>query len=139
MIYAVLAILVVAVVGFGVLWAAINRKQALSETVKNKIRAMWSNVELLMSRDDEASWMKAVFEADKILEYTLAAKNIPGTNLGERLKNGKGSFSNVQSAWEAHKLRNQLAHEIDTRLAHHEADRAIKLFKDSLRQLGAGI
>jgi hypothetical protein len=92
-----------------------------------------------MADTNEASWMKAVFEADKALDYTLSARKIMGGNLGEKLKNGKTLFNNVQSAWDAHKVRNRLAHEMDVRLARHEAEQAVKLFKDSLRQLGTGI
>lgn len=131
----VLVLVIGLVVLAGVVY--IERKgRAISEFERNKIREMWNNVELLMADEREASWAKAVFEADKILDYVLALKRVPGIGLGERLKNGKNHFSNVQNAWEAHKLRNRLAHEVDIRLANHEATRAIQLFKDSLRQLG---
>ena len=136
--YVLIALVVILILAVGLLWL-MKRRPALSGGDKDKIQAMWANVEMLMSDDSEASWMKAVFEADKALEYTLSARGITGSNLADRLKSGKTLFSNVQSAWDAHKLRNRLAHEMDVRLARHEAERAIQLFKDSLRQLGTGI
>jgi len=137
MIYWVLVILVVVLVAGWLFLLMVSRRQILSESERMKIREMWGNVELLMADEREASWVKAVFEADKILDYALTARNISGANLGERLKSGKSLFSNVQVAWDAHKLRNQLAHQVDVQLARHEAERAVRFFKDSLRQLKA--
>lgn len=132
----ILALVVILVLGLGLLVLVSRRRVGLSEGERMRIQAMWSNVELLMGDDNEAAWMKAVFEADKALDYALTARGIPGTNLGDKLKNGRNAFNNVQVAWDAHKLRNKLAHEMDVRLARHEAEQAIRLFKDSLRQLG---
>jgi hypothetical protein len=134
----VISIVVVGIVAVGLL-VLISRKRALSAADRERIREMWNNVELLMADENESSWVKAVFEADKILDYGLSVMGIAGNGLGERLKNGKSLFNNVQAAWDAHKLRNQLAHEIDMKLARHEAERAVRLFKDSLRQLGINI
>jgi hypothetical protein len=137
-IYFLIAVLVVGLTGFALL-TAWGKKSGLSDSQREKIKEVWNSVELLMADDREASWAKAVFEADKLLDYVMTLRRIPGSNMGERLKNGRHLFSNVQSAWDAHKLRNQLAHEVDMKLMRHEADRAIRLFKDGLRQLGAGI
>ncbi len=135
MIYFLLIVLVIAGIAFGLLVYFSGKRQLISENERQKIHEFWNNVELLMADEREASWVKAVFEADKILDYVLTLKNVSGANLGERLKNSKHLFSNVQVAWDAHKLRNQLAHEVDAKLARHEAERAIRFFKDSLRQL----
>lgn len=113
------------------------KKPGLGGVERARIRELWTNVELLMADEREASWAKAVFEADKILDYTMTLKRVPGNNLGERLKNGRYLFSNVQAAWDGHKLRNQLAHEVDMKLMRRDAERAVGLLKDSLRQLGA--
>jgi hypothetical protein len=113
------------------------KKPGLGGTERARIRELWNNVELLMADEREASWAKAVFEADKLLDYTMTLKRVPGNNLGERLKNGRYLFSNVQAAWDGHKLRNQLAHEVDIKLVRRDAERAVSLLKDSLRQLGA--
>jgi uncharacterized membrane protein len=137
MIYWVLVVLVFVLAAGWLLLLVVSRRQLLSEGERMRVREMWGNVELLMADAGEASWAKAVFEADKILDYVLTARKVPGANLGERLKRGKNLFRNVQVAWDAHKLRNQLAHEIDSRLARYEAERAIRFFKDSLQQLRA--
>jgi hypothetical protein len=135
-IYLVIGLVVVVGLGIGLLWLVSGKRQVISETEQTRVREMWNNVDLLMADEREASWVKAVFEADKILDYVLNLKNVAGANLGEKLKNGKSLFGNVQVAWDAHKLRNQLAHEVDVKLARHEAERAIRFFKDSIGQLG---
>ena len=136
MIDVLVIILVIGFVAFAALTFFAGKKSGISENERAKIHELWSGIELLMADEREASWAKAVFEADKLLDYVMDLKRVPGNNLGERLKNGKHLFRNVQAAWDGHKLRNQLAHEVDARLARHGAERAISLFKDSLRQLG---
>ncbi len=135
-IYFLLIILVIGGIALALVSYFAGKKRVISETEQARVREMWNNVDLLMADEREASWVKAVFEADKILNYVLTLKNVAGANLGEKLKNGKSLFGNVQVAWDAHKLRNQLAHEVDIKLARHEAERAIRFFKESLRQLG---
>ena len=137
MIWGLMIIFVVILLAFGLLTFFAGKRGGISEHEQAKIREIWGGIELLMADEREASWAKAVFEADKLLDYVMRLKRVAGNNLGERLKNGKYLFTNVQSAWDGHKLRNQLAHEVDIVLVRHEAERAVGLLKDSLRQLGA--
>jgi ribosomal protein L14E/L6E/L27E len=57
---------------------------------------------------------------------------LPGDTLGERLKAVEQSdFDTIDKAWEAHKVRNKLAHEGgDFILTQREAKRIIALYKD---------
>lgn len=134
-IYFIVIVLLIGLVGFGLLtlW---GRKAGIPETDRNRIQEMWSVVETMMADDHESAWAKAVMEADKILDYTMKLRRASGNNLGDRLKNSRHMFTNVQPVWEAHKLRNQLAHEVNMKLSRGEAERAVRLFKDGLRQLG---
>ncbi len=54
-----------------------------------------------------------------------------GATLGDKLKGIEASdFDSLQDAWEAHKVRNAVAHEgSDLALNKPEAERVIKLFK----------
>lgn len=57
-------------------------------------------------------WKLAIIEADIILDNTLKQRGYAGNSLGERLKSiGSGQLSSLQDAWEAHKVRNRIAHE----------------------------
>lgn len=57
----------------------------------------------------------SLVELDKLLDYCLKNKRVKGETLGERLKNAKSLFSksDYNSLWSAHKLRNQLVHEVE--------------------------
>ena len=56
-------------------------------------------------------WKLAIIEADIILDETLKQRGYAGTTLGERLKSiSPGQLDTLNDAWEAHKIRNQIAH-----------------------------
>jgi len=77
----------------------------------------------------------AVLDADKLLDYALGKKGFKGT-LGEKLKKAGGRFSDINSVWSAHKLRNKVAHELeDINLV--DAKAALASFKKALNDLGA--
>lgn len=84
----------------------------------------------------EISPNEAVLEADKLLGYVLGLKGYEGS-VGEQLKKASGLISNPDNVWNAHKLRNRVAHEIGLSLKPKEARRAIKHFKSAIKDLGA--
>jgi nitrogen fixation-related uncharacterized protein len=57
-------------------------------------------------------WKLAIIEADIILDDILKSRGYPGGSLGERLKSiGSGQLGSLNDAWEAHKVRNRIAHD----------------------------
>lgn len=61
--------------------------------------------------DNPSDWKLAIIEADILLEETLRERGFPGNSIGERLRNiTPANLSSVDDAWEAHKVRNQIAH-----------------------------
>ena len=59
----------------------------------------------------------------------------PGANLGERLRVIELSdFLTLQEAWEAHKIRNRIAHEAQYQLTEREARKAIGLYEKVFRE-----
>ena len=58
-----------------------------------------------------------------------------GENLGERLKAIEPSdFITLQAAWDAHKVRNQIAHETNFQLSKREVRRVIGLYEQVFRE-----
>ena len=78
---------------------------------------------------------EAILDADKLLDYALSRRGLQGT-LGEKLKKAKAYFSDINQVWQAHKLRNQIAHEL-MNLNNGEAKLALTQFKRALNDLGA--
>ncbi|MBD3360307.1 hypothetical protein GF366_00730 [Candidatus Peregrinibacteria bacterium] len=78
---------------------------------------------------------ESILDADILLDFALSKKGFEG-NLGEKLKSAGPRFSDINGIWRAHKLRNRVAHELSD-IDESEAKRAIKCFKNALKDLGA--
>lgn len=93
----------------------------------------WDQVIKHVSSENPSDWKLAVLEADGMLDELTLALQIPGDTLGERLKNA--NFKSIDDAWEAHKTRNQVAHEgLSFMLTKREARVAVERFGNVLRE-----
>ncbi len=97
----------------------------------------WLKIENSLVKGDPRSYSLAVLNADKLLDRALREMNVSGKNMGERLKHMDGRFSKINAVWYAHKLRNQIAHEQDFEIEYSQASRALAIFKQALKELGA--
>lgn len=77
----------------------------------NTRRAQWEIILDHANSDNVAEWKVGIMEADKLLEEVLEEHGYHGDTLGERLRDAEGKLRTLGSAWEAHKVRNQIAHE----------------------------
>jgi hypothetical protein len=104
-----------------------------SSFVENK---KWKIVEEHIGSDDANKWKLAVLEADIILSELLDNLNLTGESIGEKLKSVESSdFDHIEEAWEAHKIRNAIAHQgSDFLLTQREAKRVIKLYESVFRE-----
>jgi len=91
----------------------------------------WQKVLEYMASPTEAEWRLAILEADTILGNLLLRMQYSGETIGDRLKNIEPSdFLTLSEAWEAHKIRNQIAHGGSSfELTRREADRVIDLYR----------
>ena len=79
----------------------------------------------------ENDWKLAIMEADVMLGDLLNNMALPGESIGEKLKAVDGAlFRTINNAWEAHKIRNEVAHRDSTFfLSQHEARRVVELYR----------
>jgi|SRR3989344_2239641 len=91
----------------------------------------WQKVLGLRDSLNESDWRQAVIEADSILREMLLRMQIPGESIGEQLKGiERSDFLTLDQAWEAHKIRNRIAHEgASFRVSKRETDRVVDLYK----------
>lgn len=76
------------------------------------VNSRWEKIETLFDSGNANDWRVAILEADAMLDELLVSLGVPGENLGERLKAlTPATFPTLQNAWEAHKVRNLIAHE----------------------------
>ncbi|MEK9132073.1 MAG: hypothetical protein AAB447_04175 [Patescibacteria group bacterium] len=91
----------------------------------------WEKVLEHINSDNPNDWKAAIVEADIMLDELLTVLNYHGDSIGDKLKAVEPSdFDTLQSAWEAHKVRNQIAHEgSEFLLTEREAKRTISFYK----------
>lgn len=102
---------------------------------RKAILARWNDIERMLETGGEMHLKIAVMEADKLLDHALKAMAMPGQTLGERLKYAAYKYPKIKNVWNAHRLRNSLAHEASFYLDPQMAKRAIKDFKEALQTL----
>ncbi|HUX80831.1 MAG TPA: hypothetical protein VMV38_00725, partial [Candidatus Paceibacterota bacterium] len=84
----------------------------LAPDEKGGINPRWTHIKTLANSTNPNDWRTAIIEADIMLEDMLTRQGYPGEGVGEKLKAVEQSdFNTIQDAWEAHKVRNQIAHE----------------------------
>lgn len=91
----------------------------------------WEGVEV------ESNPKVAIIKADELLDEALKAAKIKGGTTGERLNNAIGFLTSIDTAWAAHKLRNQLDHEPEAEHSPTEYQKALRQYKKALKDLGA--
>jgi len=98
------------------------------EALRNK---KWDLVTEHINSDDPNKWKLAILEADIILSELLDTFQLPGESIGEKLKAVEASdFTNIENAWEAHKIRNAIAHQgSEFLITQREAKRIIGLYQ----------
>lgn len=90
----------------------------------------WEKVLSHVESTNESDWRLAILEADMMLDTLLDNMRLPGETMADKLKAvDQNDFNTIDNAWEAHKVRNQIAHEGDFMLSQVEAKRVIALFK----------
>ena len=102
-----------------------------------KRRERWDEIKRHMESPNPIEWKMAIIEADSLMDEIIKGIGYKGQGLGERLKEIEPSdFDNLQNVWDAHKLRNRLAHDpgrVD--LNKSVADSTIKKYEDALKEL----
>jgi hypothetical protein len=106
-----------------------------SRVGKAQIQEGWDRVEMHLVQ--EATAALAVSEGDKLLDAAFQYSGIKGATMGERLKNAAHRLPEdlYQSVWDAHKLRNTLAHEVGAHVSMNSARTAVSAFRSALYHL----
>ena len=105
---------------------------------ESPLGSRWDEIQRHLSSTKEAEWKFAVIEADSLVDYILKSSGYPGDTMGERLKNiDKTQIVTLDGLWEAHKIRNRLAHDMNYFLRYGEAKRAVQLYEKTLKELQA--
>ncbi len=94
------------------------------------LASRWDRILTLIDSPHPNDWRVAVMEADIILGDILTKMGYKGDSIGEILKGIEESdFQSLQAAWDAHKVRNEIAHNPEFELSQREARRVIDLYR----------
>ncbi len=127
-IYSFLAFLISALLIFGIIYASIRTNQfldlqterineaeklwRLTHNGKSSGNAPWHDVQTHIKSNNPNDWKLAIIEADIILGKTLESLGYAGNTIGDKLKSASVTqFRSLQDAWDAHLIRNRIAHE----------------------------
>jgi len=98
----------------------------------------WAHVRTLIESAQENDWRQAIIESDIILDDMLTRLGYAGDSVGDKLRGvDPGRFQTLQEAWEAHKVRNDIAHQGSAYpLTDHLAYRTILHYENVFREHG---
>ncbi len=100
------------------------------------VNPRWQHIESLMEGRSPSEWREAITEADILLDDALTEKGYSGDSIGDKLKGAR--FATIHEAWEAHKVRNQIAHEGSAfELSETLARRTLAQYESVFRELRA--
>ncbi len=120
-----------------------DKKDSLIEVAKEvestpieERQGRWGEIRKHLSTEHQAEWKIAILEADTLLDDVLIKTGRSGENMGERLKGmNPADFASLQDVWDAHKIRNSIAHEPSYPLSKSQAEEAISKYERALREL----
>lgn len=102
--------------------------KGLSDEKIKEIKQRWKKI---IAQDDRRH---AIMDADKLLDYALGQMGMKG-NLGSKLKKSDKLFSNINHVWKAHKVRNNIAHQIDYHVSEKTYKQTMLYFKQAFKDL----
>lgn len=116
-----------------------EERWATKHAKTDKRNSRWSVIEQRVSDNSPESWRIAIIEADILLDEVLSKAGYVGQTIGEKLKSANPlSFRTVQDAWDAHKVRNDIAHVgSDFVLTKRTAQETILKFERVFKEFGA--
>jgi len=103
----------------------------------NILKQEWSNQvqDKLKTQDIEQAKM-ALIKADALLSNVLTKAGYRGETMADQLKQiDDGEISNAQALWDAHKLRNQIAHEPNKKFRFVQIQQSIEAIESALKEL----
>lgn len=111
----------------------------VAEAAAKALAVEWQVILDHVNSENPAEWKLAILEADNMLDELLEEQGYFGESVADKLKAMSPSrISSYEGLWEAHKLRNQIAHggAIDMDLSKKIARDAIAKFESAFRDLG---
>ena len=107
---------------------------AAKDVPKTQLR--WNRIREQIASEDEQQWRLAILEADIMLNELLDILGYKGETMADKLKSvERGDFKSIDLAWEAHRVRNAIAHQGTMQeLTSREARRVIGMYEQVFKE-----
>lgn len=148
--FVAISIMVSLLLGIGCIYCAIRilqvrtneraRHKAYAHSVAAKdipkTQLRWNHIREQLATDDEKQWRLAILEADIMLSELLDVQGFRGETMADKLKQvNRANFHTIDLAWEAHLVRNKIAHEgMRMQLDARDARRVIGMYEQVFRE-----
>ena len=111
------------------LFKASAQTVAAKDIPKTQLR--WGRVLEQARGGSEHGWRLAILEADIMLSELLDMQGYKGETMADKMKQvDRANFNSIDAAWEAHKVRNRIAHDGSAHtLSQREVRRVIGLYE----------
>lgn len=104
--------------------------------IKKIVNSKWQEIVAKAESESEKEWKLAIIEADALVDLVLKRSGYRGETMLERLKAVlPENLSSLTQLWEAHKIRNQIAHNPEFILPQKEMIKILKIYKLVLKEL----
>ncbi len=115
-------------------YAAAAHPVAARDVPKAQLR--WNRIKDEVSSSNEQAWRLAILEADIMLNELLDLLAYRGETMADKMKQvERADWKTIDLAWEAHKMRNAIAHQGSMqRLSDREARRIIGLYEQVFKE-----
>lgn len=102
----------------------------------SRTQLRWNTIVEEAGSDDERKWRLAILEADIMLNELLDVLGYRGETMADKMKQAdRSTFHSIDAAWEAHRVRNQIAHQGSAHLlSARDARRVITLYEQVFRE-----
>ncbi|HVW82501.1 MAG TPA: hypothetical protein VHC68_00940 [Candidatus Paceibacterota bacterium] len=99
----------------------------------------FARIQELLAGPSQSQWREAILEADIMLSDALSRKGFGGASIADQLQQLDGrDFASLNDAWEAHRVRNAIAHQGSAfDLSHTLAKRTLDRYERALEEFGA--
>lgn len=115
-------------------FAAFAHTVAAHDVSKTQLR--WNRILEQVSSDNEQNWRLAILESDIMLNELLDVLGYRGETMADKMRQAdRATFNTIDLAWEAHRVRNRIAHEgSHLSLSEREASRVVGLYEQIFRE-----
>jgi len=120
--------------------SAQRTRHGLNTSDLQDVKRKWAEIEQLLKLGRPSNFKTAILEADKLLDHVFKLYGYRGKTMGDRMKSiPRDRFDRdfFDDMWQAHKIRNEMVHNMNYEVQHFEAGGVINKFRRVLRELGA--